>query len=188
MARPPTNPQATLRPQDLVVLLRLTLLGPQEVTPSYAELAAELGLTASETHACVERCVAAGLARKDERGRPRALLAAVRPFILHGARYCFPASRGGMTRGVPTAHAAEPLCTMIQASHQEPPPVWPDPDGAVRGETLHPLYPSVPQAARRLPALHALLALFDALRAGSARERTLAQRLLEQRWSEADSA
>ena len=62
-------------------------------------------------------------------------------------------------------------------------PVWPDKDGTVRGETLYPLYPSVPQAALRNPALYELLALFDAIRAGSAREHALAVRCLDARWS-----
>lgn len=56
----PSNPQVVLRPQDLVVLLRLALeSGP---APSYAALGAELGMTASEAHAAVERAVSAQLA------------------------------------------------------------------------------------------------------------------------------
>jgi hypothetical protein len=56
VARSSSNPQLVLRPQDLVVLLRLALEpGP---VPTYAALGAELGLTASETHAAVERAVA----------------------------------------------------------------------------------------------------------------------------------
>jgi hypothetical protein len=47
----------------------------------------------------------------------------------------------------------------------------------------HPLYPSVPQAALRNPALHELLALFDAIRGGSPRERALAIKLLDERWT-----
>ena len=51
VARSPSNPQLVLRPQDLVVLLRLALdPGP---APTYAALGSELGLTASEVHAAV---------------------------------------------------------------------------------------------------------------------------------------
>jgi hypothetical protein len=49
--------------------------------------------------------------------------------------------------------------------------------------TLEPLYPSVPDAAKRNPALYGLLVLFDALRAGSARERNIAQEMLGERLS-----
>ena len=60
-------------------------------------------------------------------------------------------------------------------------PVWPHKNGVVRGIALYPLYPSVPEAAGRNPALYELLALFDAVRGGNARERALAIDLLEKR-------
>ena len=105
--------------------------------------------------------------------------AALRLFVLHGARYAFPAVRGEITRGLPTGYAAAPLAGRIVAPADEPPPIWPDKNGTTRGATLHPLYPSVPQAAQRNPALYELLVLFDAIRAGSPRERALAIDLFE---------
>ena len=48
-----------------------------------------------------------------------------------------------------------------------PPPVWPWKKGTVRGIAFHPLYPSVPEAAERNPALGELLTLFDAVRGGT---------------------
>jgi len=181
VARSKGNPQLVLRPQDLLVLLRLTLSGDD--APSYASLASDLGLTASEVHAAVERAVAAQLARKDAAGRPKVLLEPLRLFVQHGARYCFPATKGGTTRGVPTAHAAAPLNAAIVSPSSDLPPVWPDKDGKVRGEAFYPLYPSIPGAALRNPALHELLALFDAIRGGSPRERALAIKMLDERWS-----
>jgi len=173
-----SNPQIVLRPQDLVVLLRLALeRGP---APPYAALAADLGLTASETHAAVERAVAAQLARKDAGGKATVVREALRLFLQHGARYCFPATRGGMTRGLPTGYAAPPLNELIVAG-SDPVPVWPYKNGTLRGIALQPLYPSVPDAAARNPALYELLVLFDAIRAGSARERALAIDLLDKR-------
>jgi len=132
--------------------------------------------------------MAAQLAAKDGLGRPRVKLEPLRLFVQHGARYCFPATRGPQTRGVPTGYAAAPLNALIRAASGEPPPVWPYKDGAVRGETLYPLYPTAAQAARRNPALHELLALFDAIRAGSARERALAILLLDERWANSEPA
>ena len=41
----------------------------------------------------------------------------------------------------------------------EPPPVWPDPEGEVRGMAFSPLYKSVPKAAQRGPKLYELLVL-----------------------------
>ena len=178
MARAKSNPQVVLRPQDLVVLLRLALeRGP---APTYATLAAELEMTASEAHAAVERAVAAQLAYKDAGGKATVILTALRAFVQHGARYCFPAVRGSLTRGLPTGYAAPPLNELIVAG-SDPLPVWPHKNGTVRGMAFFPLYPSLPEAAARNPALYELLALFDAVRGGSARERALAFDLLEKR-------
>jgi len=182
MARAKSNPQLVLRPQDLLVLMRLALVGDADGAPGYAALAAELGLTASEVHGAVERATTAQLATKDPSGRPRVRLEPLRLFVLHGARYSFPATRGPLSRGVATGYAAAPLNALIRAPASDLPPVWPDKDGTVRGETLYPLYPTAPQAARRNPALHELLALFDAIRAGSPRERAAAVRELDKRW------
>ena len=173
-----SNPQVVLRPQDLLVLMRLSLT--RESVPSYAALSAELGLTASEIHAGLERAVQAQLARKDADGKPQVIREALRLFVQHGARYAFPATRGGMTRGWPTGYATEPLRELI-VQPNEPPPVWPAKDGPVRGVAFHPLYPSTSWAVAQNPALYQLLALFDAIRGGSPRERALALPLLEQR-------
>ena len=118
---------------------------------------------------------------KSYAARQRVVREALRLFVQHGARYCFAPLRGELTRGLPTGYAAAPLEGLIVAPASEPPPVWPDPHGTRRGMTLHPLYPSVPEAARRNPALYELLALFDAVRAGSPRERALALPLIEER-------
>ena len=178
MARTASNPQPVLRPQDLVVLLRLAL--EPGSPPSYSALATDLGMTASEVHAAVERAVVAQLAVKGADAKATVVRAALKLFLLHGARYSFPASRSGMTRGVPTGYAAAPLKDKIRPGN-EPPPVWPSKIGTVRGQALHPLYPSVPEAAGRNPALYELLVLFDAVRGGSTRERALALELLDKR-------
>lgn len=174
------NPQVVLRPQDVVVLLRLSLLDPGAVSPPYATLAAELGLTASEIHAGLERAIVAQLARKDKAGKPSVVRDALTLFLQHGARYAFPATRGEATRGTPTGYAAPPLKDKI-VQPNEPAPVWPFKAGAVRGVAFYPLYPTVPEAASRNPALYELLALFDAVRGGSARERALALEMLNER-------
>jgi hypothetical protein len=180
MSRAKTNPQIVLRPQDVVMLLGLSL--KRDAAPTYAALAAELKLTASEVHAGVARAVAAQLARKDAAGRPVVLLEPLRLFVQHGLRYCFPATRGGLTRGVPTSHAAPPLKALIVQSPSEPVPVWPCKSGTVRGAAFYPLYPTVPEAALANPALYELLVLVDAVRGGSLRERSLAMTELGQRW------
>lgn len=104
----------------------------------------------------------------------------LKEFLIHGVKYAFPVHRGGLVRGVPTAHAAPPLKQQI-AESSEPPPVWPDPEGNVRGLEFSPLYKNVPAAARRDSNLYELLALVDAIRDGRAREREIAIRELTAR-------
>ena len=101
-------------------------------------------------------------------------------FLVHGLRYVFPPKLGPLGRGMPTGRAALPL-SRLMARDEEPPPVWPDPEGKVRGLTLQPLYPSVPKAARQDRSLYELLSLVDSLREGRARERKLAEAELTRR-------
>jgi len=171
-----------LKPQDLVVLLKLLLAEGSE-SPPITQLSVELGLSVSEVHAALRRSVAAGLAIKDPKRGFRPRRAALLEFLVHGVRYAYPASPGTLTRGVPTAGSAEPLAPQL-AEGSDPPYVWASPEGSVRGLEIRPLYPSVPRAAMLDPRLHELLALVDALRIGRARERGLARRILEERIEE----
>jgi len=169
--------QISLKPQDLLVLFKLVGLDGKSF--SYNRLALDLGISASEAHSSVRRASASRLIF-DSEGAPAVQRAAFRDFVLFGARYCFPASFGAPTSGLPTGYAAAPLSDLIVPS-QDLPPVWPQPQGAVRGIALCPLYPTVPHASARDKLLYESLALFDALRAGAARERELAQQLLSER-------
>jgi hypothetical protein len=164
-----------LRPQDVLVALKLAVASEPE--RAYARLAESLGMSASEVHASVQRAVQAGLVRADREPNRAALC----ELLVHGLKYVFPCERGALTRGMPTAHAAPPLNSRFPAAASEVPPVWPDPEGDVRGEELRPLYPSVPSAARKDARLYELLALVDALRAGRAREREIAAKELRSR-------
>jgi len=85
---------------------------------------------------------------------------------------------------VPTAHAASPLKGLFIGG-RELPPIWPDPEGKVRGQMLLPLYPNAPRAAVEDPRLHELLALLDALGTGQARERDRAGECSRNGWRDA---
>ena len=170
-----------LKPQDLFVSLKLCLLA-SEPRWTYAQLAEDLGLSHSEANAATRRDSDAGLLTR-ERGRslkPRPVRGALLEFIEHGVRYAFYVSPGEQTRGTATAHSAPPMNQLIQAD-SESPFIWPDAEGDLRGQAIRPLYPSVPSAARRDPALHELLALVDAVRVGRSRERKLACAELKRR-------
>jgi hypothetical protein len=169
--------QWVLKPQDLAVAFKLVAL--KEVRPSYAVLAKQLRLSPFEVHAAVQRLMSARLAVERD-GVIRPIAAALRMFVINGAPYAYPPVRGETTIGFPTAHAAPPLKGQMQASESAI-PVWPHPEGTVRGDAILPLYEKLPLAALDDAALYELLALFDALRIGQAREREIARRMLEER-------
>jgi hypothetical protein len=161
-----------LKPHDVAVAVQVALAGPDW---TYASLAQSLAMSASEVHGAVHRLTRSGLVHQNRRANVTALL----EFLQYGVRYVFPAERGPLTRGLPTSHAAPPLSSVMSAG-DDPPPVWPDPEGTVRGESLVPLLKSAPKAAKADGRLYQALALVDALRGGQARERQLAQTLLKE--------
>ena len=81
---------------------------------------------------------------------------------------------------MPTAHGAPPLAEKLIESNDVV-PVWPHPQGSVRGETFSPIFRSAPDAAMRDGELYELLALVDAIRGGRSRERALAALELSER-------
>ena len=164
-----------LKPQDLLVLFKVAANPGQKWT--FAALGEALAMSASETHASVKRATASGLAVAHGRGNWEPIRPALLEFARYGVRYVWPAVSGPTKRGVPTSFGAPPLNDQIVAADGEA-PVWPHPAGTARGPSLSPLYRSAPEAALQDPALHRLLALVDALRAGRARERALAADLL----------
>ena len=74
---------------------------------------------------------------------------------------------------MPTGYAGPVLSSFFETG-DDLPPVWPDPDSNVRGQSFSPLYKSVPKAAREDDKLYELLSLIDAIRGGRARERQIA--------------
>ena len=164
-----------LKPQDVLFLLKLVALGKKPWT--YNNIAVGLGMSPSEIHAASKRALAARLAIKEDNN----ILPNIRnleEFLLHGLQYVFIPERGALNRGMPTAYAASPMGAHL-AGVNEPPPVWPDPEGEVRGESFSPLYKSAPFAAKNDAKLYQLLVLVDAIRGGRARERDIAKKELK---------
>ena len=168
-----------LKPQDVVVAVRLLERSGNMSRPPFAQIAADLKMAASEVHAACKRCQAAHLLSPPELGdRPN--IPALEEFLLHGVKYAFPAERGEPTRGVPTGYAASPLANLI-VSGDDLPPVWPYPEGPAKGVAFEPLYKTVPFAALRDKFLYECLALIDALRDGRIREKKIAEKELRTR-------
>jgi hypothetical protein len=169
--------QISLKSQDVVVAIKLALLRHERRT--YARLAQELFLTASQVFEGARRCELAGLiARQDD--QPVARIRELTDFVLHGVRFAFPAALGEISQGMPTASGGPYLSTLLVAS-AEGPPVWPYPAGQERGPAVTPFYPALPRAAQKDAELYNVLTLVDAVRIGGARDRELATEQLRMR-------
>jgi len=89
-------------------------------------------MSSSQIHSAVKRALAAKLAvRQREKIVPN--FRNLEEFLIHGLKYVFWAEQGEITRGMPPTYAAPPLAELLVSTAAEPPPVWPDPDGEVRG-------------------------------------------------------
>ncbi|MBE7496784.1 MAG: hypothetical protein HS117_17720 [Verrucomicrobiaceae bacterium] len=172
-----------LKPHDILVTLKL-LLAPEETPPTYAGLAAALQMSASEAHSAVARAVEAGLLRKPLAGSGRTMplpvRAALREFLVSGVKYVWPAGRGPVTRGVPTAGSLPAVASLLGMPQPDLAMVWPHPEG-VRGESVEPLYPRAAAVVANDAALHEWLALIDILRLKTGREAALAAAAIQKK-------
>ncbi|HEX4322586.1 MAG TPA: hypothetical protein VHZ52_16855 [Acidobacteriaceae bacterium] len=162
---------------DILVLLKLCVLKDPHVQSK--RVADELFVRPSEITQSIKRCKTSGLILRSSPEK-EVNQSGLLEFLIHGFRFVFPAQRGGLIRGVPTGIGAPPLKAQFQ-DMGDPPPVWPDKDGKIRGFSFLPLHRQVPKAALLDPQLYELLALVDALRGERVRERQLAKEELTKR-------
>jgi hypothetical protein len=162
-----------MRPQDIVVLLKIAALG--DIPWMMKNLSIALGISASEVSESLHRSAIAGLISQD---KTRLMKLSILDFLEHGLRYVYPQRPGSIVRGIPTAHSAPPLNIDIGSGDQY---VWPYSEGSVRGESIEPLHPKVPEACLKDPVFYEYMALCDALRVGKVREKNLAIKELRKR-------
>ena len=99
-------PTVPLQGQDIAILLKLAVEGDSQLQSKV--LAESLFISPSEVSKSLKRRVEAGLlymSSNEKRVNQSGLI----EFLAHGLKYAFPAVRGSLVRGVPTAAAAEPL-------------------------------------------------------------------------------
>ncbi|WP_228768282.1 hypothetical protein [Limnohabitans sp. DM1] len=155
------------------------LLSPEDY--SVRGLADSTGVSKSEVANALKRCTDVGLLKTDRyTGCPVVNRAGLYEFLVHGIRYVFPARLGELTRGIPTAVGAPVLADKLMSAGDLV-PVWSDAAGSCMGQSVEPLFKSVPMSVRRDPVLYDLLALTDALRVGKPREQALAAQMLADR-------
>ncbi len=159
-----------LRPQDIVVLIKLLI--EESGSWNQISLAKSLFISQSEISESLKRSAYARLLQNKGKEVARQSFMGLLQF---GVPYIFPQQPGAQVRGIPTAHSAEPLASLISSSENY---VWPHAKGHMRGQSILPFYPSVIHAVEVDQQLYEYLALVDAIRVGRARERNLALELL----------
>lgn len=157
-----------MRPQDVVILLKKVSAANRSITNS--QMAKELGISASEVSESLER---SRIARLIDSRKQRVNILALQEFIVHGLKYIFPAYPQSKVRGIATAISAPPMNQLIQSGKEVY--VWQDSKGDLRGESITPLYKTVPMAVKEDTTLYKLLALTDVFRMGRAREIEIAK-------------
>jgi len=162
-----------MRPQDIVIILKIAT--KQDRNWYMKDLSEELGISASEVSESINRSIIAGLIFPDKK---RLLKTAITDFLQYGLPYVYPQQPGGLVRGVATAHSAPPLSAIIESSEAY---VWPYGKGKLRGQSMEPLHPNVPEACLKDEKFHELMALCDVLRVGRAREKNIAVEELKNR-------
>ena len=166
-----------MKPQDMLVLFKLLVSGGRLIP--YSEYAKDIYLSTSELHASIKRLEKIGLFSSEMN---MVVVVFLKEFLFHGARYVFPPELGMITRGMPTSFGADPLKEELFFNDADV-FVWPDPEGTRKGTAFLPIYKSAPKAAKKDEKLYRLLTLFDALRSGRAREKKIAEKLMEKEMS-----
>lgn len=147
---------------------------------SLGALAISTGLSKTEVHSSLKRLKAVGLVTESRKTKaPTVNRRAVLNIVSYAIKYVFPATPGAVVRGIPTAFAA-PILKGKVMSAGDLIPVWPDAHGSVKGQSVEPLFKSVPGAVKRDLLLYHFLALIDAIRIGGHREASIANAMLRE--------
>lgn len=167
-----TSRQITIRPQDIVALLKVVSFNKSN-QPSWMrkDLATALSLSNSEITNVFERLQYTGLIDINSYAiQSQALY----EFLLYGFKHIFPAIIGQETKGVITS-----INALTGSGIKSPNYVWPDYKGTQRGYAVTSLYSEVTTAAKADNKLHQLLAVCDVFRIGQVREVNFAKNWLK---------
>ena len=162
-----------LKSQDVALLMKLLCHPKREWRQ--IDLSQELGFSQSEIAKSLARLNTASLVIRKSPIRSAAL-----EFLVHGVKFAFPAHPGPLTRGVPTAISA-PMHQNVVVTNGgvEHTYVWPFAKGKARGQSIKPLYSSIPEAALKDKKFYEMVSALDMLRTGRARERNAAIKFFE---------
>lgn len=157
------NKHNGMRPQDIVVLLKILTYGNSPWT--LAEMSKALQISLSEVSNALERNRIAGLTNRSKR---KVNVLALRDFLVYGLKYVYPPQIGTSVRGILTAHSASPIKEHITTGNDNY--VWPYYKGSKRGFSIAPLYEKITKFVESDPQLYEYLVIVDTLRVGKTRE------------------
>ncbi|MGX5817163.1 hypothetical protein ACWKWU_03155 [Chitinophaga lutea] len=166
-----------MRPQDIVVLLKIVISKDDWMNKTIAE---DLYLSPAEVSYSLQRSALAELVDPSKR---KVMRNALLEFIQYGLPRVFPAVKGAVAKGIPTAYSSPAISPHLMTNQPSDKVVWPSPQGSSKGESIHPLYPNATKAALKDPTLYELLSLVDVMRVGKVREKEIALKLLKERFN-----
>lgn len=166
-----------MRPQDIAVLLKIIVSPSNWMNKDIAEA---LYLSPAEVSYSLQR---SALAELTDPSKKKIMRKAFLEFIQYGLPYVFPAIKGPITVGVPTAFSSPVMSRHLMTNQSSVIVVWPYPEGETRGESITPLYPNAVKAALADPELYELFALVDTIRIGKIREKEIALSLLKEKFN-----
>lgn len=166
-----------MRPQDIAVLLKIIISPPDWMNKDIAD---GLLLSPSEVSYSLQRSAIAELVDPSKR---KVMRKTFLEFIKYGLPRVFPAIRGAIAIGVPTAFSSPIISSHLMTNEFNEMVVWPFTEGEARGESIAPLYPNAVRAALKDTELYDLFCLVDVMRIGKIREKEIAFKLLTEKFS-----
>lgn len=153
-----------LKPQDVLMLLKI-IVAPKL---SQKDLAFSLEVSPAEISHGLKRLKVSKLLTSDGFVNKEACI----EFLIHGVKYVFPSEFGPNSIGIPTSFA-RPGFKFVRFKKDEI-YVWPHPEGEIKGITLRPFHPSIPNACLKDEGLYTLASLIEMVRSGRVREQQIA--------------
>ena len=173
-------PEGTLKPQDVFIACQLAIAGKANVT--HAWLSKSLHLSPSTVFEGLKRCRQAKLvsdsAPRGSEREVKVMRSRLYEFLVHAVPVLYYPRRSAPVRGIATA-TFSPAFRERFTKPGDLIMVWPYSKGKEIGEGLVPIYPTVPIACSKSPALYELMATIEVLRVGKAREKAAAEAYLE---------
>jgi predicted XRE-type DNA-binding protein len=157
-----------IKPQDVLIMMKL-VSQPEMVQK---ELATQLQISQAEISHALQRLKNSHLLSSSGRVIKEACV----EFLVHAVKYIFPVQMRSPAVGIPTSFA-HPEFKFIKYGSDEV-PIWPSAEGKVKGITLLPIYPTLPDACMEDKNLYKLSSLVEMIRAGRTRERNIAEKEL----------